>query len=355
MKKQKLVTLVLGMVLVLAIVFSSSGGSVPDDATVKAEILKVLQTTETTQTLEVKFLDGELAGEIRTIENDEQYSADRRIFEEGDRVIMQGDYIVDYFRFSRILVLFGLFMLVVMLVTGFQGIGALIGMGLSFLVIFKLVLPQILIGRPPVLMAILGSILIIPLTFYSSHGFSKKTNIAIFGTFVTLVVAGVLATFFADYLHLTGFASEEISYLKMTTTQGIDFQGLILAGILISILGVLDDITISQASVVQQLKLAKTNIKFPELFARAMSVGRDHIASLVNTLILVYAGASLPLLLLFLDYSTDFQSVINLEFIAEEIVRTIIGSIGLILAVPITTLLAAFISAKGVKAEHHHH
>ena len=214
---------------------------------------------------------------------------------------------------------------------------------------------MILQGHSPVLVAILGSVLIIPLTFYPSHGVNRKTNIAIVSTFLTLVIAGLLASFFSDFTHLTGLASEESNFLKIGTAEQIDFQGLILAGILISILGILDDITISQASIVQQLKLAKPDIQFTELFGRALSVGRDHIASLVNTLILVYTGASLPLLLLFLDQSVGFQSIINLEFMAEEVVRTLIGSVALILAVPITTVLAAFSSTKDVEVDHSHH
>lgn len=346
-------------VLMIGGVFSSSDSDTSKNE-FKAEIVRVVAATDTVQTLEVKIQNGLMKDQIKVIENDELYSANKRIFQAGDDVVVvympdqNTFYISEYQRFNQLLYLFILFVVVSLLITGTQGIGALIGMGLSFLVIFKLVLPLILAGNPPLPVAILGAALIIPLTFYPSHGISKKTNIAVISTLVTLIIAGLLATFFADYTHLTGLASEESIYLKSETFQNIDFRGLVLAGILISILGILDDITISQASIVQQLKLAKKNIQFSELFSRAMAVGRDHIASLVNTLILVYAGASLPLLLLFMDHENNFKSVLNLEFIAQDVVSTLIGSIALILAVPITTLLASFISTKGVKVEEQH-
>ncbi|MDA1061059.1 MAG: YibE/F family protein [bacterium] len=365
-KRNQIINIALGLFLVGIVVFGSlntapalDSGAVEDNYS--AEILQVVGSTDTSQTLEIRILDGPFADETRVFENDEVYSAYKRVFEVGDHVIVVLDsdrdisYVSDYKRTSQLLVLFALFILVALLVTGWQGFGALIGMGLSFVIIFKLILPLILEGHSPVLVTILGASLIIPITFYSSHGFSRKTFIAAFSTLLTLVVAGLLAAFFADYAHLSGLASEEVNFLKLGTASNLDFQGLILSGILISILGILDDITISQASIVQQLKLTKKNIKFPELFSRAMIVGKDHIASLVNTLILVYTGASLPLLLLFLDFGTDFQSVVNLEFMAEEIVRTLIGSIALILAVPITTLIAAFVSTKGVPAEKQGH
>lgn len=166
------------------------------------------------------------------------------------------------------------------------------------------------------------------------------------GTFLTLIISGLIATYFAELTHLTGLASEETNFLKLSTQSTINFKGLVLSGILISILGILDDITVSQCSVIQQLKNTKPSITPKELFHRGMQVGHDHISSLVNTLILVYAGASLPMLLLFFDSSTTFHKVLNAEFMAEEIIQTLIGSIGLILAVPITTVIAAFFIKK---------
>lgn len=334
--------------------------------TYQAEITGILDETIQDDTyiqeIEIKFLDGPDLGEKITIINDESFQMTHRDFEAGDNVMIIHNtdqdfyFIADYVRSDALLWLFAAFVVIVIAVTGWQGLGSLIGMFLSFIVIFRIVLPQIVAGGSPVMAAIIGSAFIIPLTFYSSHGFSKKTTVAVFGTFITLVISGILATLFADAANLTGLASEEIAYLQTSTAQAIDFRGLVLAGMIISILGVLDDITISQASVVSQLRGAKKSIKFGELFTRAMNVGRDHIASLVNTLILVYTGASLPLLILFIDSSQSFAEIVNYEFMAEEIVRTLIGSIGLILAVPITSLLAALFIKKGSIHDHgcHH-
>jgi len=169
---------------------------------------------------------------------------------------------------------------------------------------------------------------------------SKKTTIAAISTIATLIFAGLLATFFAKLGNLTGLSSEEASYLQVETAEKINFKGLLLSGMLLGLLGVLDDITISQASIVKQLKGANPNISKSELYSRAMSVGRDHISSMVNTLILIYAGSALPLLLLFVDYAQPLNQILNIEPVAEEVIRTLVGSVGLILAVPVTTMLA---------------
>ena len=165
------------------------------------------------------------------------------------------------------------------------------------------------------------------------------------GTLIALIITGILSSVFVEAARLTGFASEEAGFLRVAR-QMINIKGLLLAGIIIGVLGILDDITISQSAIVFQLKEANKKLKFNELYKRAMNVGQDHISSMVNTLVLVYAGASLPLLLLFIDNPQPFFEVINYEIIADEIVRTLVGSIGLILAVPITTLIAALVSNK---------
>jgi len=156
-----------------------------------------------------------------------------------------------------------------------------------------------------------------------------------------LIITGVLAGFFVESAKLTGFASEEAGFLQIARGGTINIKGLLLAGIIISTLGVLDDVTVSQSSIVNQLKETDKNLSFEKLYQRAMKVGQDHISSMVNTLVLVYTGAALPLFLLFIDNPHPFLEVINYEIVADEIVRTLVGSIGLILAVPITTFIAA--------------
>jgi uncharacterized membrane protein len=214
-------------------------------------------------------------------------------------------------------------------------------MGISFLVIFIFILPKISAGANPVGIAILGALMIIPPTFFLSHGLNKKTLVAMGGTLIALIITGILANIFVEAAKLTGFASEEAGFLQVAKGGAINMKGLLLAGIIIGLLGVLDDVTVSQAAIVFQLKEANDRLKFNQLYQRAMRVGQDHIASMINTLILVYAGASLPLLLLFLDNPHPFSEVVNYEIIADEVVRTLVGSIGLILAVPLTTLIAS--------------
>ncbi len=313
------------------------------------EVTQIVDEWEFTQLVEVEITKGELKGELLTIENDEALVVEPRVFEPGDKVMIahlktaEGDYfyIAEYDRSSALFWLLAIFVAIVVLVASWQGIGSLIGLALSFIVLFKYVLPQILSGAPPVTTAIIGSLFIIPIVFYSSHGFERKTTVAVISTIITLIITGILATFFASWANLTGLASAEASYLSFETAQRIDFRGLVLAGLIISVLGIMNDVTISQAAIVQELKQVKRKISFGELYLRSMRIGRDHIASMVNTLILVYTGVSLPLLLVFLDRSKWFMEVINYEFLTEEIVRTFVGSIGLVLAIPITTLLAA--------------
>lgn len=156
-------------------------------------------------------------------------------------------------------------------------------MAVSFLIVFKFILPQILAGSNPVTTSILGSAIIIPISFYLSHGLNRKTTVAIGGTLIALVITGILATVFVDAAKLTGFASEEAGFLQVTKQGTVNIKGLILAGMIISALGILDDVTISQAAIVWQLKEAKKKIKFSQLYRQAMSVGKDHIASMINT------------------------------------------------------------------------
>jgi uncharacterized membrane protein len=239
--------------------------------------------------------------------------------------------------------LFGIFVVLAIIIGGKRGASSLIGMGVTFAILFMFVLPQVLGGANPVFVTILASLFIVPITFFLSHGINKKTLCAIAGTFLALIITGFVANYFVGGTHLSGYASEETNYLDVLKHGSINMQGLLLSGIIIGLLGVLQDITISQASVVYQLKQTDVKLKFLELYSRAMDVGRDHIASMSNTLILVYAGVSLPLLLLFVNNPLPFSTVINYEIISEEVVRTLVASIGLILAVPLTTALTALL------------
>ncbi|MFH2118113.1 MAG: YibE/F family protein [Candidatus Paceibacterota bacterium] len=309
--------------------------------------------TQEYQHLELQLIDDDQKV-LEIIRNQAPFSR-WTAYHAGEQVIItqQPDntwIITDYLRRPALFQLSLLFAVLVIAVGRWWGIRSLLSLAISFAIIFGMILPAIMSGSNPLLITLLGSALIIPFTFYLSHGFNKKTHVAIAGTLISLLLAGLLAVAFVDQAHLTGFASEEAGFLSVLTSNSIDLRGLLLAGIIISLLGTLDDITVSQSSFVEQLKESNPKISFKELFSRAMKVGQDHISSMVNTLILVYAGASLPLLLLFLDANATPDQILNLEIVADEVVRTLVGSIGIVLAAPITTLLATsiFIKPKNV-------
>jgi uncharacterized membrane protein len=216
----------------------------------------------------------------------------------------------------------------------------------SFGIIGLVIIPNIMQGNDPLFSTIIGAVFIIPITYYLAHGLNKKTTVAIIGTVLTLIVTAILAYAFVEAAKLTGYAAEEAVYLQNAKGGALNVKSVLLAGFIIGALAVLNDITISQASIVRSLLKSNHDLSFKELYANAMSVGKDHVASLVNTLILVYAGASLPLFLLFYNNNLPFTSVTNQEIIATEIVRTLVSSIGIILAVPITTALAAAIELR---------
>lgn len=337
---------------------------VPQSEVIEGKIVRILQekqvkpagTTQwqTYQQLELLVTRGPNLGAKIVVENgnlptvhSEKYKVGEKLmiayFKDGDSESFE---IVDFVRRDSLLVLFLIFLGIVLLITRWQGLSSLVGMGISFLVIFLFILPQISAGRNPILIAVVSAFLIIPTTFYLSHGFNKKTTIAIIGTIMSLAVTALLAFVFINATKLTGYSTEEAGFLQAARPGLVNIKGLILAGVIIGVLGILDDITVAQSAIVYQLKRANEKLSFPQLYQQAMNVGKDHIASMVNTLILVYTGAALPLLLLFIDTPRPFVELINYEIIAEEIIRTLVASTGLVLAVPITTFVAAILVKK---------
>ena len=253
-------------------------------------------------------------------------------------------YFLDYERKFPLGVLAILFAVVVVLLSRWHGLFSLIGVGLSLLVLIVFVMPAILEGSSPLAVAIVGAAAIMFVNLYLAHGFNARTTTAILGTMLSLAVTGILAVVFVELGRFTGFGSEEASFLQLSADQ-INLEGLLLGGIVIGTLGVLDDVTITQASAVWELHGANRELGFGGLYRSALRIGRDHIASTVNTLVLAYAGASLPLLILFSVSGRRLTDVLNTEIVAEEVVRTLVGSIGLVASVPITTALAATVVA----------
>jgi uncharacterized membrane protein len=318
---------------------------------IREEEVEEYDTKRWYQELVIGVTKGSLKGDDINVVNGEFAAANSIKYEVGDNLVINYSknidgqdlfYIADYIRRDSLLVLFIIFAILAVAVGKVWGATSILGMGFSFLVIFKFILPQIIKGSDPVTIAIFGSLFIIPVTFYLSHGLNKKTHIAIIGTLISLVITGILANIFVEVSKLTGFASEEAGFLHFDKEGAINMKGILLAGIIIGTLGILDDVTVSQSAIVYQLNDANKKLGFGQLFSRAMKVGHDHVSSMVNTLVLVYTGAAMPLLLLFINNPRPFSELINYEIIADEIVRTLVGSIGLILAVPITTFIAAY-------------
>ncbi len=255
-------------------------------------------------------------------------------------------YISDFRRGAPLAVLGGMFVLAVLAFGRFQGLRALAGLGITFAVILGFIIPAILGGENPVTVALAGALAVMLVTLYLSHGVSAKTSAAVVGTAGALLLTVALAWGFTEAATLTGFTSED-ARLANFEVGGLSLRGLLLAGIIIGGLGVLDDVTMSQASTVFALRRANPGLPFSRLFAEGLSVGRDHVAATVNTLFLAYAGAALPLLILLTTGIDPLPAVLTSEVVAVEVVRTLVGSVGLIAAVPLTTALAAAVVAAG--------
>lgn len=226
-----------------------------------------------------------------------------------------------------------------------RGALSLIGLTGSLAVVLLFIVPAIRDGEPALAVALVGSLAVMLVTISLAHGLGVKSLAAMLGTAASLLLVVALAATFTELTHLTGFSSEEATILA-ASGSGISVQGLLLAGIVVGALGVLDDVTISQSSTVMALRAANPALSTWDLYGRAIEVGRDHISATVNTLVLAYVGAALPVLLIFSSGDTAFSEAINSEVVAKEIVAMLAGSIGLIAAVPVTTGLAAFLAAR---------
>ena len=269
--------------------------------------------------------------------------------------------VVDWVRRPALLYLVGLFLLVSVLVARFKGLRAFMATGLSLGIVVLYIVPKIVAGQPPMLVSLLGVGGILILAIYFVHGLNWSTTAALVGTLFAVVITMFLGIFFSNLAHLTGLGSEEAMMINVGANQ-INLKGLMLAGLLVGALGALTDITIVQASVVRELTHVNPKLGLAGLYSRAMNVGLDHIGSLVNTLVLAYTGAALPLLILLSLGDFTWQRALNLELVAAEVVHTLVGSIGLILAVPLTTFLAALMfkgdrlpMQKGELELHHGH
>ena len=368
-----LIVLAALMLIFLGVIGRSSAPLVqvptsPGEETVEGRVLAVLQESDDDlngvqqhyQKLWVIILNGNRAGRAVNIDTAAQGFAAADAAYRVDDEVQIGHFvrpdgsdvyvITDPIRLGTLAALLVIFVVLIVVVSHWQGLRSLAGMAISLYVITQFILPMILAGHNPVFITIVGAFASLAITQYLIYGWSTKSHAAILGILISLILTGILASIFVAAARLTGFGSEEVGFLQSVGVS-INPRGLLLAGILIGALGVLDDVTISQASAVWELSAANPALGIRELYRRAMNIGRDHIASTVNTLVLAYVGASLPLLLLFAIYPQPFGQLINREFVAEEIVQTLVGSLGLVAAVPITTLLAGLFTQRSRTAQ----
>ncbi|HEX2074617.1 MAG TPA: YibE/F family protein [Geodermatophilus sp.] len=305
----------------------------------------------------VEVLEGEGAGEFQEIDLPaEVYAAG---VEAGDEFVLTRDggteggatyAFFDYARGTPVIVLAVAFAVVVGVVARLRGLASLLGLAFAFVVLLQFVLPGLLQDRSPTLMSLVGSAAIMFVVLYLAHGFSARTTTALVGTLFGLALVTGLGSLAVAVARLTGLTSEETVTLQ-TFDPTLDFSGLVIAGVVVAGLGVLNDVTITQASAVWQLHEVDPGMTWRQLYGRGMAVGRDHIASTVYTIVFAYAWAALPLLLLFELYDQPFWIVLTSSAVAEEVIRTLVGAIALVLAVPVTTAAGAFFAkAAGTEA-----
>ena len=342
---------------------------------VSAEVIEIVSeeeqeitgtdATRIVQTVRIRFIDGEREGEFDLMTNEVvTLEVGDDIF--VDRIIdISGTEWITYADFERRPVLVAismLFVFLLLLLSRWQAVRALASLLASIGAILFILVPALLAGYDAVLTAVVVSGFIMATVLFGTHGFKPTPIIAFGGVFTAVAITGVLAYISSKLMRLSGFSNDASVYLNFATNGELDLAGLLLGSIIIGILGVLDDVSITQAAVVRQLKAANSALTSRELYQRALSVGQAHIGSLVNTLALAYTSVSLPLLLLYAKTENNVWQIVNQEVIAAELLRIIIGSIGLVLAVPLTTAVAAWYYRDRVVLEsdddghgHHHH
>lgn len=305
--------------------------------------------------VQLRITSGPTVGDEAAIEQ-AVGSGGTRLPEVGDSLVLSLDVgadgtdvytFIDYERSGALGVLLVLFCVTVLVFGRWRGLGALAGLAISILVLVVFVLPALQDGASPVLVAIVGASVIAYASLYLAHGVNPATNVALLSTLLALALTGLLAWIFVEAATLTGLSDENALFLEALGVQ-FDLRGLLLAGIVMGSLGVLDDVTVTQVSTVGALWRRDPGMPAGTLYREALTVGRDHVSSAVNTLFLAYAGASLPLLLLFSQTGRSVGEAITGEDVAIEVVRTLVGSIGLVASVPISTWLAAAVVSRAV-------
>ena len=355
--------------------------------TVRAEVVEIIEVgqvdlggvQQTYQIARVKILEGEYAGIPMEIDyGKRQIRSDDYLLKVGNKIMVSisktpdnvvNAYFVDYIRTTPIIWLTVIFAIAIIVISSWKGIRALLSMAFSLYIIIGYIIPHILIGEDPLRVSIIGSVILLGVSLYLTYGWTLKTHAAVISMVLVLLLTGLLSWLFVIFAKLNGTGDENVMFLMQMMDTPVNLRGLLLGGMIIGALGVLDDLVTTQASAVFELYHANSSFGFRDLYHSAMRIGQDHVAATVNTLVLAYAGASLPMLLMFSLGHGDYGYLINFSFIAEEIVRTLVGSLGLIAAVPLTTVIAIFLAQRaeslgrweqvlgpeGSEEGHHHH
>jgi len=328
------------------------------EGTVQARVMEIIEEGEIDlggvlqhyQIARVELLAGEYRGIIMEMDyGRRQVLASPVYLQPGDKVLVTigsrpdgvlSVYFVDFVRSGSLLWLTAIFVAVILLISRWKGLRSLLSMAFSLLVIIGYIIPHILAGEDPLWVSIIGSVILLAVTLYLTYGWNLKTHAAVLSMVFVLLITGTLAGFSVLFTRLTGSGDENALFLLQMLNTQINLRGLLLGGMIIGALGVLDDLVTTQASAVFELHHANESLGFRDLFRSAMRIGQDHVAATVNTLVLAYAGAALPMFLMFSLGQGNYGFLVNYEFVAEEIVRTLVGSLGLVTAVPLTTVIA---------------
>jgi uncharacterized membrane protein len=326
--------------------------------TVRARVVQIIEEGEIDlggqvqpyQVVRVEISEGEYQGIPMEIDyGKRQIRSDDYRLDLGDHVLVTisktpdnvvNAYFVDFERSPSLLWLAGIFAAAILSISGWKGLRALLSMAFSLAVIIGYIIPHILAGEDPLTVSIIGSALLLGVTLYLTYGWTLKTHAAVLSMVAALLLTGGLSVLFVVVTRLNGTGDENTMFLMQSLQTPLNMRGLLLGGMIIGALGVLDDLVTTQAAAVFELHHANPNFGFVGLYRSAMRIGQDHVAATVNTLVLAYAGASLPMLLMFSLGRGSYAYLVNFSVVAEEIVRTLVGSLGLIAAVPLTTAVA---------------
>lgn len=331
------------------------GGPLKEDF-YKGEVVEIVEEEEVDlglgenkslhQKVKVIFREGPKEGEEVLIDYGSLSEAKRLSANDGVIIVVPQNvqaYIFDKYRLPALGGALVLFAVLSIVFAGWRGFTSLLGLGATVAVLMWYAIPQIIAGKNPLFVSFVSALFIAVVSVYLSHGFKKRTSVAVVSILITVLFAIGLAQFFVNWSGLSGLGSEEAFHLQTSPISFVNLKGLLLGGIIIGALGVLDDVTTAQAAAVEEIWRANPKLTRRELYKRSSSVGKEHITSMINTLAIAYIGASFPALLLFIVYQRPWWVVANTEQISEEVIRTLVGSIALMLAVPITTLIAVYV------------